>query len=53
MFDTLKKIRKAMTNHTKYRQTVHELNGLSNRELADLGISRCDIYTIARKHADR
>lgn len=32
-----------------YRQTVSELSDLSNRELADLGISRFDIATVARK----
>ena len=33
----------------KYRQTVNELNRMSNRELADLGIARTDIQTIARE----
>ncbi|SNY91737.1 Uncharacterized conserved protein YjiS, DUF1127 family [Cohaesibacter sp. ES.047] len=31
-----------------YRDTVEELNRLSNRDLNDLGISRADITTIAR-----
>lgn len=31
-----------------FRQTVNELNGLSDRELADLGIHRLDINRIAR-----
>ncbi|WP_041527348.1 DUF1127 domain-containing protein [Paracoccus aminophilus] len=30
-----------------YRQTVNELNQLSDRELADLGINRLDITSIA------
>ncbi|WP_409455727.1 DUF1127 domain-containing protein [Paracoccus sp. (in: a-proteobacteria)] len=30
-----------------YRQTVRELNGLSDRELADLGIHRLEITSIA------
>ena len=30
-------------------QTLKELNKLSDRELRDIGISRCDIYTIARE----
>jgi uncharacterized protein YjiS (DUF1127 family) len=44
----------------KYNRTVSELSRLSNRELADLGMSRCDIYRIAkqsvhkqRDHEDR
>jgi uncharacterized protein YjiS (DUF1127 family) len=32
----------------EYRQTVYDLNMLSNRDLADLGINRCDIEFIAR-----
>jgi uncharacterized protein YjiS (DUF1127 family) len=35
----------------EYRTTVYELNRLSNRDLEDLGISRCDIEFIARKHS--
>ena len=36
-----------------YRRTVRELQGLTNRELADLGISRSDIIRIARDAAHR
>jgi uncharacterized protein YjiS (DUF1127 family) len=32
-----------------YRNTVSELNGLSQRELDDLGIGRADIKRIARQ----
>ncbi len=35
-----------------YRQTVHELSSLSNRELNDLGLSRAMIRGIARQAAD-
>jgi uncharacterized protein YjiS (DUF1127 family) len=35
-------------NWQDYRRTFNELNRLSNRELADLGISRHDIPRIAR-----
>lgn len=34
-----------------YNQTVRELNVLTNRELADLGLSRFDIETVAREAA--
>ncbi|AWB50219.1 hypothetical protein HYN69_04350 [Gemmobacter aquarius] len=34
-----------------YNQTVRELNVLTNRELADLGLSRYDIETVAREAA--
>lgn len=33
----------------QYRSTAAELNRLSQRELADLGISRSDISTLARQ----
>jgi uncharacterized protein YjiS (DUF1127 family) len=36
-------------NWRRYRETVNELSRLSNRELNDLGISRSDIYSVARK----
>jgi uncharacterized protein YjiS (DUF1127 family) len=32
----------------RYRQTVRELSRLSDRDLADLGISRFEIDTVAR-----
>ena len=35
----------------RYSRTVSELNHLSNRELADLGISRSDISRVAREAA--
>lgn len=38
-------------NWRKYRSTYDELMSLSNRELDDLGISRADIPTIARRTA--
>jgi uncharacterized protein YjiS (DUF1127 family) len=36
-------------NWRRYRETVSELNRLSNRELSDLGFSRSDIPYVARK----
>ena len=36
-------------NWRRFRDTVNELNRLSNRELTDLGISRSDIPFVARK----
>jgi uncharacterized protein YjiS (DUF1127 family) len=35
----------------RYRQTVRELEGLSDRELADLGFGRRDIRAVARQAA--
>jgi uncharacterized protein YjiS (DUF1127 family) len=36
-------------NWRRYRDTVSELSRLSNRELNDVGLTRGDIFTIARK----
>lgn len=36
-------------NWRRYRQTVNELSRLSNRELADLGITRAEIATVASR----
>ncbi len=35
----------------RYRETVRELEGLSGRELQDLGIQRTDIGRLAREAA--
>jgi uncharacterized protein YjiS (DUF1127 family) len=33
----------------RYRKTVHELQQLNNRDLADLGIHRSEIESVARQ----
>ena len=38
-------------NWRAYRDTVNELDRLSNRQLADLGINRAEIAALARKAA--
>ena len=45
-------IRTVVRRWSAYQQTVRELNALDNRSLADLGIKRGDIPTIAREYAD-
>ncbi|KAB0675667.1 DUF1127 domain-containing protein [Aureimonas leprariae] len=42
-------ITRALRSYRSYRSTVNELDRLSNRELADLGISRWDIPAVARQ----
>ncbi|CUH89624.1 hypothetical protein PH5382_03572 [Phaeobacter sp. CECT 5382] len=34
----------------EYKRTYAQLSRLTNRELADIGVRRCDIADIARKH---
>jgi len=43
------KFMKAYHEWRRYRDTVNELESLSNRELCDLGISRFDIHNIAKQ----
>ena len=40
---------RSYNNWRRYRETVNELNRLSQRELADLGISRGEINSVARR----
>jgi uncharacterized protein YjiS (DUF1127 family) len=35
----------------RYDSAINELSGLTDRELADIGISRCDIPRLAREHS--
>ena len=45
-------INKAIKRYMDYRTTMYELNMLSNRDLQDLGINRCDIEFIAWNSAN-
>ena len=47
----VKSIKLAAQRRAVYDQTVRELNGLTNRELADLGIARLNIEDVARAAA--
>lgn len=48
---TLKSISDKIHVWRRYRASVRELSMLSDRELADLGIGRAEIESIARKSA--
>jgi uncharacterized protein YjiS (DUF1127 family) len=45
-------LKKSYSAWRKYRQTVNELNRMSDRELADLGIGRGEIASVARHSAN-
>jgi uncharacterized protein YjiS (DUF1127 family) len=48
MMQTLvKSIAKKISEYNRYRRTVAELSNLTNRDLADIGIARCDIQRVA------
>ena len=40
-------ITKSIAKYNRYRRTFRELSNLTNRELADIGIARCDIPNVA------
>lgn len=42
-----------IATRSRYNAIANELGQLTNRELADIGISRWDIPRIAREHAER
>ena len=44
---TLIKLESSAIWYRRYRATAQELSALSNRELDDIGIARCDIPTIS------
>ena len=55
MFNTIENMFKSTTESAKMqnsiKQTIRELNALSDRDLIDIGITRGDIEEIARNHA--
>lgn len=50
--ETARKLSDTMTWYRTYRETVQELNRLSERELDDIGIARGDISMIALQSAN-
>ena len=48
---SIKSITEKLNEWRRYRSSVRELSQLSDRELADLGISRADIEFVAKKSA--
>lgn len=53
MTKLLKKVQRAISARNRYLTTKYELSRLSDRSLADLGITRGDIEFIARGHKVR
>jgi uncharacterized protein YjiS (DUF1127 family) len=48
---SITKIVQKFKEYSRYRKALTELSMLNDRELADLGLSRCDIYEVARSSA--
>jgi len=51
MYTLIKNITEKIIQHRRFSKTYDELNKLNNRELADIGVNRCDIARIARRSA--
>jgi uncharacterized protein YjiS (DUF1127 family) len=49
----VKSIATKIAKYNRYRRTVIELSNLTNRDLADIGISRCDIPRVAQMQVIR
>lgn len=47
-FNYIKKALEKLDERAGYHQTIKELNSLSDRELADIGIARGDIVRVAK-----
>jgi uncharacterized protein YjiS (DUF1127 family) len=46
----VKKINHYLTERIRYKVTMNELGALSDRELTDIGINRCDIPRVAQQN---
>jgi uncharacterized protein YjiS (DUF1127 family) len=46
---SIKVISRKLSAWRRYREAVRELSRMSDHELGDIGISRCDIESIARE----
>ncbi len=47
----VERVKENRARAAEYSRTYRELQSLSNRELDDIGVRRCDIADIARDHA--
>jgi len=53
LFDLIKDIRTSRKQISEARQTIRELNKLSDADLTDIGLCRGDIWSVAHhKHDD-
>ena len=45
------RLQEQLEHQAKVQKTIDELSKLSNKELQDIGLNRCDIYRVAgEKH---
>lgn len=53
MFQAVRLLVDGVMNNSRYKTTYNELSRMNDRELADIGVSRCDIHRIAKEAARR
>lgn len=51
--DFFKSIKDSMARRAEVKRTMRELEACTDRELADMGIHRSEIYSVAMGHHDR
>lgn len=49
---SIKTIAQKLANWRRYRQALRELSAMTDRELIDIGILRCDIESLAHAAAE-
>lgn len=50
--NAVKRIRAKLKRRADINATINQLHALTDRELNDMGLSRCDIYTVAHSTTD-
>lgn len=53
MFEAIRLLVDGIISSSRYKRTYNELYRMNDRELADIGISRCDIHHIAKEASKR
>lgn len=48
--DAIEQARSSWALYNEYKSTYNELASLTDRDLADIGVRRCDIADLARSH---
>ena len=53
MFEAVCLLVDGVISSRNYKRTYNELHRMNDRELADIGVNRCDIHRIAKEASKR
>lgn len=53
MFEAIRLLVDGIMGCKSYNKTYNELYRMNDRELADIGVNRCDIHRVAKEAAKR